>query len=207
MSWKYSAFVAKYFLQEWKIPKVRRWNIFCGEIEIEGRAYKIYELEWQTLGFRKIYDWLNKLKPTAAKPQSSRYISRHNYSDQTLSVWWSLNDYMTIFRWWQVIRQLSVEIKLWTFLTIKWSINPKKLAMLLDREFLDSLTSFALAQWPWCSTWSVWFWKSAQLHHLQDDILVNCEVKCTSSVLFWCYSNADVQQYTSFFLFKFTFGK
>ena len=58
-----------------------RWNIFCGEIEIEGRAYKIYELEWQTLGFRKIYDWLNKLKPTAAKPQSSRYISRHHFSD------------------------------------------------------------------------------------------------------------------------------
>ena len=70
--------VAKYFLQEWKIPKVRRWNIFCGEIEIEGRAYKIYELEWQTLGFRKIYDWLNKLKPSATKPQSSRYISRHH---------------------------------------------------------------------------------------------------------------------------------
>ena len=61
--------------------QVKRWNIFCGEIEIEGRAYKIYELEWQTLGFRKIYDWLNKLKPTAAKPQSSRYISRHHFSD------------------------------------------------------------------------------------------------------------------------------
>ena len=25
-------------------------------------AYRIYELEEQTLGFRKIYDWLNKLR-------------------------------------------------------------------------------------------------------------------------------------------------
>ena len=29
--------------------------------EGEG-AYRIYELEGQTLGFRKIYDWLNKLR-------------------------------------------------------------------------------------------------------------------------------------------------
>ena len=38
-----------------------------------GGLYRIYELEGQTLGFRKIYDWLNKLKLTTS--QTKRYIS------------------------------------------------------------------------------------------------------------------------------------
>ena len=38
-------------------------TVFVERKRGKGRgAYRIYELEGQTLGFRKIYDWLNKLK-------------------------------------------------------------------------------------------------------------------------------------------------
>ena len=36
-------------------------------------AYRIYELEEQTLGFRKIYDWLNKLKQTTAQTEEIHF--------------------------------------------------------------------------------------------------------------------------------------
>ena len=44
--------------------------VFVERMREGGRgAYRIYELEGQTLGFRKIYDWLNKLKHTTSHTQ------------------------------------------------------------------------------------------------------------------------------------------
>ena len=51
----------------------------------EGRgAYRIYELEGQTLGFRKIYDWLNKLKQTTAQTEEIHFYLRFKSTKQIL---------------------------------------------------------------------------------------------------------------------------
>ena len=51
--------------------KIQSQKAVFVEREREGGLYRIYELEGQTLGFRKIYDWLNKLKQTTSQTKNT----------------------------------------------------------------------------------------------------------------------------------------
>ena len=54
--------------------KVKRLFLSKEKGKGEGGLYRIYELEGQTLGFRKIYDWLNKLKQTTSQTKIHFYL-------------------------------------------------------------------------------------------------------------------------------------
>ena len=69
MSWKYKR-------QKSKKAKYKKGEIHKTKIKrlFLSKGGGIYELEEQTLGFRKIYDWLNKLKQTTAQTEEIHFL-------------------------------------------------------------------------------------------------------------------------------------
>ena len=64
----------------------------------EGRgAYRIYELEGQTLGFRKIYDWLNKLKQTTAQTEEIHFYLRFKNKTNPVCVCFLIKSVIMIY--------------------------------------------------------------------------------------------------------------
>ena len=134
-----------------KIKRLFSWNEWG-----EGRgAYRIYELEGQTLGFRKIYDWLNKLKQTTSHTQEEIQISIWGLG------WGQLKKH--VCDCWQtsvlLVRRDQVDLSVQL-----WKVILRMNCLILESTAMASVTS-----------WSVWFWKVASTND-------SGQRRCTPSV-------------------------